>query len=82
VELKYADKNNIYSKTQAEMILRDFFIKNQPKSFNIIHKGASAKGARYAICNLETQKGIVKVYLYLKETNGQYFISEIDIEEQ
>ena len=44
VDLKILDKEDVYSKAQAELILRDFFAKNQVKAFTVIHKGTSSIG--------------------------------------
>jgi len=39
VEITLPAKSNSYSKSQAEMILRDFFANNPVKSFEVLHKG-------------------------------------------
>src|ERR1051325_63015 len=57
VDLKIGDKEDFYSKAQAELILKNFFSKHSPKSFAISHKGASKSGGQYAIGNLETSSG-------------------------
>ncbi|HRU69244.1 MAG TPA: DUF4783 domain-containing protein, partial [Bacteroidia bacterium] len=43
VELKINNTENIYSKAQAELLLRDFFNENPPVSFVIKHKSSSSK---------------------------------------
>src|SRR5690348_6671166 len=65
IELKTIDKSNVYSKNQAELVLREFFQSHAPRSFNVIHRGSSAKGARYAIGSMETAQGSFRVYLYI-----------------
>ncbi len=56
VDLTIINQEEVYSKMQAEQILRDFFSKNTPRSFNIIHQGVK-EGARYAIgITLETAR--------------------------
>jgi hypothetical protein len=82
IELRTLGKSNVYSKNQAEMVLKDFFDNNQPKNFTVIHRGASAKGARYAIGNLETAKGTYRTYLYIKDVSGKLYIQELSIEQQ
>ena len=37
VDLTILNKEEVYSKAQAEQIIKDFFSKNTPKSFTIIH---------------------------------------------
>jgi hypothetical protein len=80
VEMMTSDKSSVYSRNQAEMVLSDFLGKNQPKSFSIIHRGSSSKGAQYAIGTMDTQNGSFRVYLYVNEVNGKYFLQEIRFE--
>ncbi len=48
-----------FSKTQAEMIVKDFFTKNPIKSFTINHKGTSNDGSKYAIGTYTTAERII-----------------------
>jgi hypothetical protein len=82
VELKTVDKTNVYSRNQAELVLKDFFDKHPVRNFTIIHRGTSAKGARYAIGNLETGQGTFRTYMYVKETAGNMTIQQLNIENQ
>src|SRR5258705_11882140 len=59
IDLTIMNREDSYSKTQAELIVRDFFSKNPPKSFSILHKGSSKEGTLYAIGSLATTKGTV-----------------------
>jgi hypothetical protein len=80
VEVKINQKDDIYSKAQAEQILSDFFNRHKPASFNIIHRGSSQKGAKYAIGELDTNRGAYRAYFYLKSVNGSYLLQEIRLE--
>ena len=81
VDLTIIDKENVYSKAQAEFVLKDFFSKNPPKSFNIIHKGASPEGTQYAIGNLITANGkTFRTSFYVKNNNGKFVLKELRIE--
>jgi hypothetical protein len=82
IELKTVDKSNVYSKNQAELVLKEFFQNNAPRTFTIIHRGSSAKGARYAIGTLETAQGNFRVYLYITEAGGQLLIQELSFEKE
>ena len=78
VDLTIINQEEVYSKVQAEQILRDFFSKNTPRSFTIIHKGESKEGARYAIGNLVTTQGITyRTYFYVKQQSGTSIIQEL-----
>jgi hypothetical protein len=81
IDLTIIDKENVYSKAQAEFILKDFFSKNTPKSFVILHKGASPEGTQYAIGKLTTGNGkTFRCSFYLKNNAGKTFLQELRIE--
>ena len=72
VDLKILDKEDVYSKAQAELIIKDFFSKNPVKSFAIIHKGTSKNGYQFAIGTYETSAGkkFRSYFLFKKEGAG------------
>jgi hypothetical protein len=81
VNLKIFDKEDVYSKTQAELILKDFFTKNTVKSYAMLHQGNSKNGAQYLIGKLETSTGVYRTYVYIKkEAGNNFFIQELRIE--
>ena len=82
VDVKTEDKPVTYSKNQAELVLREFFRRNVPRAFTIIHRGSSAKGAKYIIGNLETNQGNFRSFVYIKEVSQKQFIQEISFEKQ
>lgn len=79
IELTINNKEEIYSKTQAEVILKDFFAKNPPKSFSILHQGGK-ESSKYAIGNLKTAKGSYRITFLLKSVNSKIFIHQLRIE--
>lgn len=82
VEITIKDASNSYSKSQAEMVLKNFFSSNQPRSFAIAHEGTSPEGSKYFIGNLSTSGGNYRVYVYAKSVSGAFSIQEIRIEAQ
>ncbi len=56
LDLSVPGKDGTYSKVQAELIIKDFFEKNKPKSFKINHEGSSNDGSKYAIGTLTTSQ--------------------------
>lgn len=67
VELSILDKDDVYSKQQASVILKDFFTKNKVKSFSIVHQGGK-DGAQYAICKMGFVNGInYRIYFLVKD---------------
>jgi len=82
VELVILDKEDVYSKQQAEQILKSFFEKNKIKNFSLLHQGGK-EGAQYAIGNLETVSGkAYRVYFLVKESGGKPLIHQMRIEEE
>ena len=79
VELVLPGKEDFYSKSVAETILKDFFTRYRSREFVIKHQGARGD-AQYAIANLETDKGKFRVYFLLKKVNGNPLIHQIRIE--
>ena len=81
VELTILKQENVYSKTQAELILRDFLSKNTPKTFSLLHKGSSKEGTLYAIGNMTTAKGVVfRVSFFIRQADKKNFIQELRFE--
>lgn len=81
VEITIGAKEETYSKAQAEMVLKDFFTKNKPASFKLIHNGSS-QGSQYGIGTLITDKGAFRTYIYLKQKGESVFIQEIRFENE
>lgn len=81
VDMKILDQENIYSKAQAELILKDFFAKHAVKGFTIAHTSAARTDSQYAIGTLETANGKYRVhYLLKKNASGTSSISQFRIE--
>src|SRR4030065_271222 len=57
VDMRIIDKEDIYSKAQAELILKDFFSKNPIKLFSILHKSTAKNGDQSIIGTYESSTG-------------------------
>ena len=82
VELKIDEAEDIYSKSQAEIILRDFFSKNSAVNFSIKHKGASAKGLPYIIGDYQSSNGNFRTYFLFKQESANLFIQELHFDKE
>lgn len=83
VDLTILNQEEVYSKAQAEQVLRDFFSRNTPKSFTLIHKGVSKEGAKYAIGEMVTAQGAqFRTYFWVKQNGGSESIKELRFEKQ
>lgn len=81
VELVVQTHDDVYSKSQAQQIVAEFFKSNKPKQFSIVHQGGK-EGARYAIGSLTTSTGTFRVYFLLKNKNNNSYIHQLRIEKQ
>lgn len=78
IDLTIVNQEEVYSKIQAEQILREFFSKNTPRNFSIIHKGESKDGSVYAIGSLVTAQGVTyRTYLFVKGQGNNALIQEL-----
>lgn len=81
VELVVQTHDDVYSKSQAQQIVAEFFKTNKPKQFSILHQGGS-EAARYAVGSLTTNTGTFRVYILLKNKNNNSYIHQLRIEKQ
>lgn len=79
VEITLPEKSNSYSKSQAEMILKDFFINNPIKGFDVIHKGENA-GSQYCIGTLFTKNASFRTTVFMKQKGDKQTLQEIRFE--
>lgn len=82
VNLKILNQEDIYSKNQAEMILKDFFTKNPVKNYTAKHNGTSKNGAQYTIGTLSTSNGNFRTYYFIKKNPDGVQIQEFRIENE
>ncbi|MFZ4772138.1 MAG: DUF4783 domain-containing protein, partial [Ferruginibacter sp.] len=73
VDITLPNSEDQYSRSQAEIVLKNFFSGHVPSGFNIEHKGASNNG-KYIVGTLITNKGAFKVYVFVKDILSQYLL--------
>jgi hypothetical protein len=81
IELSMFEKEEIYSKTQAQIILKNFFSTNPPKSFEIIHQGGK-EASKYAIGSLKTSGKTYRITMLLKTNGTVIYIHQLRIENE
>lgn len=81
VEVTILKTSSSYSKTQAEMVVKNFFNSNVPKGYKAIHNGESGGGAKYQIGELTTTTKTYRTYLFGKMKGSTFLIQEIRIED-
>jgi len=80
VSLSISADESVYSKVQAEIVLRNFFTKHDPSDVKIQHRLDNSSNHRYIVLNLSTARGVFKVSLVMKNTEGRFLITEIRID--
>ncbi|MCU0429086.1 MAG: DUF4783 domain-containing protein [Cytophagaceae bacterium] len=78
VEINLNGVKGTYSKTQAEMILKDFFRRNLPNDYQLVHQGATREGLYYTIGKYMYMNGTYQVYIVMRQNRGTYVIDSID----
>ena len=72
-----------FSKTQSEMILRDFFNRNRPSSFLIIAQGVASDGSVYVIGHYTSRAGqTFRTYFLVKKISQNYFLHHLQFDLQ
>jgi len=83
IDLALSSQEDVYSKAQAELLVRDFFSKNPPKSFTLVHKGSSKEGTLFAVGTLSCMNGkSFRVSFVMKTVKGTNSIQELRFENQ
>lgn len=81
VDITINNEQSTYSRSQAEMVVRNFFSKNRTKSFSVRYKGTAASdNTVYLIGELKTANGQYKVYLSFKQKERSILLQQIKFE--
>ena len=81
LKLILPNKSGVFSKSQAEYMMGDFFRQNAPSSFTIIHQG-QRENASFAIGKYISSTGTYRFYFLTKNDSGKILIHQLRIEEQ
>jgi len=76
LEITLPDKTETYSRSQALMVLKDFFANNGVRSFEIKHKGDNG-GSQFCIGTLQTKAGAYRTTILMKTKNGRQLVKQI-----
>jgi hypothetical protein len=80
IDLTVKETAEVYSRAQAEQIIRKFFNDNPPVDLVIEHSGVSKLGDKYFIGILRTSTGYFRVTFFLKKTETVYQVKQLRIE--
>jgi len=79
IDITMPDKSNNYSKSQGELVLKDFFSTNEVKGFEVRHKGNNDNG-EYCIGTLQTKNGSYRATVYMRLKGSKQVIQDIRIQ--
>lgn len=79
VDIGLPEKTDNYSKTQAEMVMRDFFSNNGVKNFQIKYKSEKA-GTNYCVGTLKTKGGDYRTTLFMKQKGDKQYLQDISFQ--
>lgn len=83
IGLSFDDTKYIYSKSQSEAVLKDFFQKEKIKSYSIKKRSNNQNTDElYLICEYISQKNNYLVFLNVKREANKYKINEIHFQSQ
>lgn len=81
VDLGLPDNDNSYSASQGEMIMKDFFRKYPPESFEVLQKGDTDPDNRFIIGAYKSRSKEFRVYIHLRKEKPGFRIHKIKFEE-
>ena len=79
VELDILSDQDVYSKAQTELILKDFITKHPIISVKTLHRLDSNPNYRFSVVLMNTGAGKFRVSFSMKNTSGSFLITEISI---
>jgi hypothetical protein len=82
VELNIENSEGVYSKTQAEMVLKNFFNQHPCAGFAITHTGKSGSNNSFAIGSYKSATGNYRVTIYVKAQGDKNLIHEMKFEKE
>ncbi len=83
VDLYLPRAEGTFSKSHSEVIMRDFFSRNAPKSYSLITQGASGDGSVYVIGRYVTRDGQrYRTYFLIKSVSQSWYLHHIQFDLQ
>jgi len=81
IEIVLPNKSGVFSKEQAKYLIKNFFEKNPPTSFQIIHQG-ERENATFAIGRYNYRGGQFRLVFLTKNNGRQTLIHQLRVEKQ
>ena len=78
VPITMNNTQSAYSRTQASLVLKDFFTKNAPKDVLILNSGSATSNSQFAIGTFTTTNGVTyNLYILLKSKENVFLLQEL-----
>ena len=82
IDLAVQETDDVFSRAQAELILKKFFNKNKVTDVTILHQGTSKLGTQYCIGTLSTSNGDFRLSFNIKKVGEIFKVQQLRIEEK
>jgi hypothetical protein len=82
IDLTVPSGDGSYSKSQAEMMVKNFFTQNTPVSFRVNQQGSSNEGSLFCIGTLTTKTATYRTYFLVKKVNGVSLVHQLQFEKE
>ncbi len=79
VDIGLPDKSDNYSRTQGEMVIKDFFGSNVVRNFNLKYKTEKG-GTNYCVGTLQTKTGNYRTTLFMKQKGDKQYLQDINFQ--
>jgi hypothetical protein len=80
VEISILNEENVYSRTQGELVLNKFFNENKPRAVKMVHRVNSNPNYYFGVIMVNTDKGAYRVACTLKQVDKRFELIEVRIE--
>jgi uncharacterized protein DUF4783 len=83
VPLTINNAQSVYSRNQAEVVLKDFFDKNIAKEFDVTDNGSPDNTSKFIIGSLTTTNSFkYNVYILIKLKDGNYILQDFRLNKE
>ncbi|MEO5997912.1 MAG: DUF4783 domain-containing protein [Chitinophagaceae bacterium] len=79
VDIGLPDKSDNYSRTQGEMVIKDFFGSNGVRNFELKYKSEKG-GANYCVGTLQTRNGNYRTTLFMRQKGDRQYLQDISFQ--
>ena len=81
VELVLPEKSGVFSREQAQFMMKVFFAKDPASSFQVIHQG-EGENATFAIGRYSYDRGQFRLLFLIRNSDGRALIHQLRVEKQ